>query len=134
MYCVQYNICCKVRMIIQLSMDFNTVVTSPSWAVKQSCCLNYYLCSCWALLSFQIVLLNSRQSLTQKTKNHRSLRDLHTLQQLESVLLNWLDEYVPFLDIVQIFTVKAGFIQHHLFQMSDYYCLNIFCCIWKTID
>lgn len=47
------------------------------------------------------------------------MRDLHIVQQLESVLLNRLDEYVPYLEIVQMFTVKGGFIQHHLFQMSS---------------
>lgn len=53
-----------------------------------------------------------------KDENHTLLRDLCILQQLEFVLLNRLDEYVPYLEIVQIFTVKGGFIQHHLFQMS----------------
>lgn len=51
-------------------------------------------------------------------KKHRLLRDLRIQQQLESVLLSWLDEYVPYLEIVQIFTVKGGFMQHSLVQMS----------------
>jgi len=57
-------------MIIQPSTELSVVkVTAPSWAVKCRCCPDCHLYSCWAPLAFQIVLLNSRRSLTQTTKN-----------------------------------------------------------------